>query len=146
MSNITATPLEQYVDLVARKRDLESEVNLIKKQLAPLEAQLIDDLAEEGLRSKTTAGGVTVYLNRKIYARAGELGKPAACKALREVGLGDLVEESFNTNTLSAHFRQIAKDYIAEHGHGATLDDLLPEPLRGAIHLSEDHRLGLTRG
>lgn len=144
MSVQTASTLDQYVDLTARKRDLETQVNILKKQLAPLEAQLVEELAQEGLRSKTTSGGTTVYLIRKIYARAGEAGKPAACKALRAAGLGDLVEESFNTNTLSAHFRQQAKAFIEEHGHGASLDQLLPEPLRGAIHLTEDHRLGLN--
>lgn len=147
MTDVTAppAPLDEFVALTARKRELETQINLIKKQLAPLEAQLVEDLAAEGLRSKTTSDGTAVYLIRKIYARAGDAGKPAACKALRKVGLGDLVEESFNTNTLSAHFRALAKDYIAEHGHGASLDELLDEPLRGVIHLTEDHKLGLTR-
>ncbi len=140
-----AAPLDEFVSLTTRKRDLEAQLNLVKKQLAPLEAQLVEDLAAEGLRSKTTSDGTTVHLIRKIWARAGDGGKPAACHALRDAGLGDFVEEGFNTSTLSAHFRELAKDYIAEHGHGAALDELLPEPLRGAIHLTEDHKLGLTR-
>ena len=136
---------DQYIDLVVRKRTLETEINQLKRQIAPLEEALIDELVEHGdRRTAVNQDGWSAHLIRKIWARPTQ-DKPAACHALREAGLGDFVEEGFNTNSLSAHFREIAKQYIAEHGHGASLDDLLPEPLRGAIALTEDTKLGLTR-
>lgn len=146
MTTVTEpTLLDKFVQITTRKRDLESEVNLLKKQLAPLEAQLLDEYAQEGVRSKATTDGATVYLNRKIWARAGDGGKPAACIALRNAGLGAFIEEGFNTNSLSAHFRELAKTREAEGAPLTDVADLLPEELRGAIHLTEDHKLGLTR-
>lgn len=143
MSEATATLLDTYVELNRRKRELEAEVNLLKKQIAPIEAELLDEYAAEGVRSKGTQDGATVYLTRKIWARATDLGKPAACAALKRAGLGDYVEEGFNTNSLSAYFRERAKELEEQTGAPVAIDDVLPSELRDVIALTEDHKLNI---
>lgn len=139
-----ATTLDQFVTLKDRKTDLERELRDIKEQLGPLEQQLIEAFAQEGVTGKRHAAtGKLVSISRRIWARAHAGDKPAACAALASAGLGDYVEESFNTNSLSAYFRELASQHEAAGQPVTDLEQLLPEPLRGAIDLTQDHTLSV---
>ena len=67
-------------------------------------------------------GRVTVYLERKIWAKCVEGNWPRAVEALKDAGLGDYVETKYNTSTFSAYLRELDR-----------AGQLLPEPLIGAI-------------
>ena len=115
-----------YAALTAERRKLESEVNAIKRDLADREAKLVEAFAEAGIQNIKTASGQTVYLNREIFARlAGD--QEEAHAAFRQAGLGDLIKEVVNTQTLRAYVRE--------------MDEALPEGLRPYIDVTEIYRM-----
>lgn len=138
------TTLDQFVALKDRKADLERQLRTIKDELTPLEQQLLDEFAAEGVAGKRHAAtGKLVSITRRIWARAHDGDKPAACAALQAAGLGDYVEQSFNTNSLSAYFRELAAQQESAGTPVADLQQLLPEQLRDAIDLTQDHTLSV---
>ena len=116
-----------YAALTAARRKLEFEVNAIKRDLADREAKLVEAFGEAGIQNIKTASGQTVYLNREIFARlAGD--QEEAHAAFRQAGLGDLIKEVINAQTLRAYVREM--DYHS-----------LPEGLRPYIDVTEVYRM-----
>lgn len=145
MATDTATSaLDQFVELKDRKTQLERELRDVKEQLGPLEQQLLDEFAAEGVSGKRHAAtGKLVSITRRIWARAHNGDKPAACAALQAAGLGDYVEPGFNVNSLSAYFRELASQRIDAGEPVTDLSSLLPPALVGAIDLTQDHQLSV---
>jgi hypothetical protein len=115
-----------YAALTAARRKLESEVNAIKRDLADREAKLVEAFGEAGIQNIKTASGQTVYLNREIFARlAGD--QEEAHAAFRQAGLGDLIKEVINAQTLRAYVRE--------------MDEALPEGLQPYIDVTEVYRM-----
>lgn len=140
------TTLGQVVELTDLKRTLDAELKRVKDELKPLEEAMLDEFAERGESSaRHAATGKLVYIRRQIWARAAE-DKAAACAALRAAGLDEFVAESFNTQSLSAYFRELAKNELEAKGIPTTqeaLEQLLDEPLRDAIALTQDNQIGV---
>ena len=144
MTTEATTALDQFVALKDRKADLERQLRLVKDELAPLEQALLEEFAAEGVSGKRHAGtGKLVSISRRIWARAIEGDKPSACEALREAGLDEFVAESFNTNSLSAYFRELLREENEAGDPVTDLDELLPEELLGHIELTEDLTLSV---
>jgi hypothetical protein len=139
------TVLDRFVTAKARKTDLERELRLIKDELSPLEEQLLELFTQEGVSGKRHAqSGKLVSITRQIWARAANGDKDAAAAALENVpGLAAFVQKGFNVQSLSAHFRELARNHLEETGEPAPLDQLLPTPLHGLIELTEDHTLSV---
>jgi hypothetical protein len=115
-----------YAALTAARRKLEFEVNAIKRDLADREAKLVEAFGEAGIQNIKTASGQTVYLNREIFARlAGD--QEEAHAAFRQAGLGDLIKEVINAQTLRAYVRE--------------MDEALPEGLQPYIDVTEVYRM-----
>ena len=115
-----------YAALTAERRKLEFEVNAIKRDLADREAKLVEAFGEAGIQNIKTASGQTVYLNREIFARlAGDQDEAHA--AFRQAGLGDLIKEVINAQTLRAYVRE--------------MDEALPEGLQPFIDVTEVYRM-----
>lgn len=135
---------DQFVALKMFKAQLDQAAKRVKEAIDPRERLLLDEFIAEGARSKRhAASGKLTYISRRIWARARGGDKAAACIALRDAGLGDYVEEGFNTNSLSAYFRELAKSLEDDTDMPPALDALLPAALRGVIDLTEDFQLGL---
>lgn len=129
----------QIVGLTEIKREVERALRTVKESLAPRHEQMLDTFAQRGETSaRHAASGQLVYVSRQLWARAAGGDKPAACSALKEAGLGDFVEEGFNVHSLSAYFRE-----LRERDGAIDVDSLLPAQLRGAIELTEDHKIGV---
>lgn len=136
--------LDQFVAATERKRKLEADLRVVKDEITPLTEQLLEQFAEEGVSGKRHAAtGRLVSITRKVWARAAGGDKTAASAALKKAGLGDYVEESFNTNSLSAYFREQVKARESEGQPVTDLTELLDPALRGAIELTEDHTLSV---
>jgi hypothetical protein len=139
MTTAETTSLDRYVELKAEKARIERDLRIVKDELAPLEAALLEEFATEGVSGKRHAGtGKLVSIARRVWARAADGDKDAAADALEAAGLGDYVQRGFNTNSLSAHFRELVKARQEAGDPVTDLDALLPEPLRGRIELTED--------
>ena len=101
--------LRRYVALEERRRKLEAEIDTIKAEVAELEQRLLPQFEQGGLQ-RVSIDGRTVYIERKLWARAKDGNKAAVCKALKRCHLGDYVEETFNTNSLSAYIRELDRE------------------------------------
>lgn len=126
--------LKRFSELAARRRELESELNAVRAEMAELEAYLLEAFEKAGI-SNVSVDGMTCYLHRQLWARAKEGNYERACMALREVGLGRLVEQRFNTNSLSAWVREHEAEGKA-----------LPSALADAIEVSEVFSVRTRKG
>lgn len=105
---MNAALLSQYTALHARKAALADDLAATNKDISALEAVLLEQFAEDGIQSIKTQDGPTVYLQVQLWARPIG-GRENAMEALRLAGLGDLVEETVNLQTLSAWCRERLK-------------------------------------
>lgn len=152
-----ANELDELVRLTIRKRALEAELNRVKQRIGNEDegltaAVLADWMARGSAGEKHAATGRTCFINHQIWARVPTqrgatdeekaAAKARANAALREAGLGDFIDEGFNTSSLSGFFREEIKrarargEVIADVG--AWLAAHYPK-LVGAIALTDDH-------
>lgn len=124
------------------KRRAKDELAAAEARCKELEPQALERMTEAGI-TKVTACGMTLYIHRQLWARPAarddedtDAAYGRACEALREAGLGSYVSERFNVNSLSALFRERARDQDWE-----TPEDLLEPALRGTIAVSEDYQV-----
>ena len=151
-------PLDELVRETQRKRQLEAEIRKINQRIAQVEAQVIDDLVDQGSTSTNHAAtGASVSMRRQVWAkvvRAGEKATPeekaAAAEALQRAGLGEFVKPDFNTTTVSAHFRELINGYDAEQQslpeHERVARDaasFLPPELDGYLELDDTPKLSV---
>jgi len=125
--------LKRFVALEERRRQLEAEVETLKTEAAELEQRLLPQFEQEGFE-KITVDGRTVYVERRLWAKAKDGDKAAVCKALKRARLGDYVEETFNTNSLSAYVRELDRE-----------ERPLPPSLREVLEVSEVFKLKTRR-
>lgn len=117
--------LHRYVELETRRRSIESELKDIKAETEGLEKELLANF-EQAAVSSVRHNGTTVYLHRQLWCSPKDGDYGATCAALRACGLGDLVQERFNTNTVSAYVRE--RDKAGE---------ALPQPLSNSLNIAE---------
>ena len=101
--------LKRFIALEERRRQLETEIDVVKAEAAQLEQLLLPEFERNGLE-KVSIDGRTVYLERKLWAKAKDGDKAAVCKVLKRAHLGDFVEETFNTNSLSGYVRELDRE------------------------------------
>jgi len=106
---MNAEQLRTYVNLEQQRLDLEARIDAIKKETAELEASLLPQFEQDAI-DRISIDGRTVYVERKLWAKAKDGDKSAVCKALKRCRLGDYVEESYNTNSLSAYIRELDRE------------------------------------
>lgn len=130
--------LRRYATLDQERLALRRRVAELAEELRPLEEQILEEIVQEGVpqaKVETPDGRVTVYLERKIWAKCTDEDWPRACAALRDAGLGDFVLERYNTTTFSAYLRELDKAGTP-----------MPEPLVGAIEADERLSIRTRRG
>lgn len=136
MSNDGQVDIERtrrYVELTKRKRQAEDDLDEVKKELARLEGQLLEDFEHAGVDSMRIDGH-TVYPHRQLFANARDGDKERAVEALRACGLHDYVKEQFNTQSLSAYVRELDE-----------LEEPLPQPLADALDVYEKFTLRVRK-
>ena len=125
--------LKRFVALEERRRELEGEIDRIKSEATELEQVLMPQFEQEGVE-RISIDGRTVYVERKLWAKAKDGDKAAVCKALKRARLGDYVEETFNANSLSAYVRELDRE-----------ERPLPPSLREVLEVSEVFHLRTRR-
>lgn len=149
----TGAPPQDTIRLFAEvdraTKVLDDALGRAKRTRDSMNERVLEALDQLGLKNAPLDGGPTVYQERVLWANAEK--DPAtdkgdyasACAALEEAGLGEYVERTFNVQRLSAYFREEEKRLEAERGPEAPpLDpeELLPEPLRGKVRLTESRK------
>lgn len=148
-----ADEIDELTRVTLRKRRLEAEVKRCNRRLEDLEPQVAEKLMEHGLKgAKHEATGASLSMSRKVWLkiiREGEKATPEekarVGQALVAAGLDEFVKEDFNSNTVSAYFREQIDQYdleqqqLPEHERvPRTVDSFIPEPLKGLIELTDD--------
>lgn len=118
-------------DLAAQKK---SDLDVTKKELEELQAQLLEQFAEDGVASmgvKIGSSRKTIYTARMLVA-TNLKGPEATAEACRRAGLEEMVKETVNANTLSAYVRQ-----MEEAG------EPLPDAFEGVVGTFEKFTVGV---
>ena len=100
--------VHHYIRLTKQKRQMETDLNKIKKQLTSMQDNVIDYFTIEGIQNLATKDG-TAYLHVDVHASliADETGDfEAAHAALIEADLDYLIKKGVNGQSLSAYVRQ----------------------------------------
>lgn len=154
MAETTANLVKKFIKLDQARRKHEDAVKSSKTEIAALEAELLKRF-EQSQTQRMNVAGVTVYVQSQLWASAAGGDKLAASSALKEAGLGDMVEETFNTQRLSAYVREqrdeIQERLSKEKGEKVVLtpEELLahlPEPLRMTLAVSEVYHIKSRKG
>lgn len=102
--------IHRMKQLIERKREIESELKLLNKEISRLEEFAMKEFIDNGVDS-IKVDGATMYLHRQLWAGVNEgFTKEQAAQELKEVGLGEYVQESFNMNSLSAYYREATRE------------------------------------
>jgi hypothetical protein len=121
--------LKRFVMIESRRRELETEIEALRAEAAQLEQALLPQFEHAGV-DRISLDRRTVYVERKLWAKAKDGDKAAVCKALRRARMGDYIEETFNTNSLSAYVRELDRE-----------ERPLPPTLAAVLDVSEVFKL-----
>jgi hypothetical protein len=117
--------LREWVDLEARKRELQSELEILDKKLDGIEPTLIDEMAAAGLSNikATTSTGrdMTVYINQQLWPQVSDPEK--LVRVMSEIH-PEFVKTSVNNQSLAGFLREEIKE-----GRG------IPAPLQGIVEM-----------
>ena len=118
--------LHGFIEATKLKKDLDARLKDATADLKGYEEELLQHFEGLGVES-LSAGDTTVYLHRQLWARAKDGNKEAVIHALKGTELEDMVQETFNTNTLSAWVRECEREGRA-----------IPETLKDTLAITED--------
>lgn len=99
----------EYAAAIGYKKKLEEQLGSIKDKIARLEDAVMNMMQEEQLDRLPINLGIdtiTLFIHRQLWAKPKDGDKERVVRTLKDVGLGDLVAESYNTNSLSAYVRE----------------------------------------
>ena len=116
--------LAKFAELDMRQKSLNAERNNVLKEIALIEAQVLEELVGAGVDAVKLSNGLTVRAASQIWAKVHD--KERAVEILRACGYGDFVTETFNSNQLSAVLRE-----LIDTGEG------LPKEFEGIIEANE---------
>lgn len=130
---MNTTAVNKLVELTLQKRELETRAKELAREIAEVEESLLEQFGEAGISSVRAEGG-TVSLSRQLWATCADGDYSRACAALEAAGLSEFVQNRFNSNTLSAYFRELDRDGRP-----------IPKALEGAIDVAERFTLRVTK-
>ena len=125
--------LKRFVALEERRRQLEAEIDTLKAEAAELEQALMPQFEQAGIE-RVSVDSRTVYVERKLWASAKNGDRQALCKALKRARLSQFVQETFNSQSLSALVREWDRDGRP-----------MPPSLREVLEVSEVFKLRTRR-
>jgi len=115
----------RYVELRRERDEVSAQLDRIKDEMRTLEDEIKLDFERTGMES-CRVNGMTIYINRQLWASAKDGDHDRLCAALAGAGFGDMIKTSVNTQSLSALVRE----------HDAAGDDL-PGALKEAVEVAE---------
>ena len=106
--------LKEFIRLEKEKKRLTTELDAAKKKLDELNTTITNQFVTAGTQAMTQDGR-TVYLARDIFANPSG-PKESVIEALKgNDDLKDYVSENYNTQSLSAYVREVAKEIGRAH-------------------------------
>lgn len=124
--------VKRYRDLRREAKRNEDARKALTAEADKLEREILEAFVDAEVQS-VQVDGSTVYLERKLWAQKETdpstdepVPTEVVVEALNAAGLGDFVQEGYNTNTLSAYLRDLDEN-----------EEPLPPALRGVIKAAE---------
>jgi hypothetical protein len=113
--------LMKYARLFRARKKLKKKYDALGKDLESMGSGLIEHLSENQIDKCNLHGGYVVYIDTKIWPKL-KASREKVVEALKAAGHGDIVNETFNTNSLASWLRELD-----------ALDQDVPEPLQDYI-------------
>ena len=127
--------INRYVNLVKKKRDLESQLKKVKAIIEEKEPEILQHFQKHSLQN-INLNGLTLYLKRELWAgRAKGVENEDAIKALQDAGLSEFASNRVNIASLSGYLRELDRD-----------SEPFPKALEGIINLKEVFKIGSRNG
>lgn len=126
----TSDLIKKFIQMTIDKRTADAALDTRKQDLAILEKQLIERMTDEEIQNMKALGyvaGLHRILRPYVKGTDDELAA-----GLRDAGMGDIVKETVNRNSLGTRLRE----YLAEQSEGGIDDSALPEPLASAVEMT----------
>jgi len=121
--------LREFTSLEKEKKNLEYELEKVKKKIANISQPIMDEFADKGIKN-INIDGRTVYIERKVWAKiADDKTKEEAIQAIKDAGYEILVSEGYNSQQLSSLLRELERS------------GKFPEEFKGVIEASEVFKL-----
>ena len=96
---------DRLKNLLEEKKSLEASVKALGAEIADLDNQLSDAMAEAEL-DRFSRGGCTYYLKSRLFASPIAGRKDEMMQALKDHGCDTMVVETVNVNTLASYIKE----------------------------------------
>lgn len=146
MPATTADLVNLFIELDQKRKSHEGAIDAIKEELARLETELMQRFENAGIQSMKSTSGYQVYVRRDLWAGAIDGQDALLVESLKLAGLGDMVKEKCNTQTLSAYVREIEKANFTTPQKPDLLIKALPAPMQAAVSVTEKYSLRTRKG
>jgi hypothetical protein len=149
MSATTKDLVKKFIKLDQSIKKKEGEVDKLKEEKGPLEAELLRRFQEGGIASMKSSTGVNVYIRRDLWSGAVDGNKDALHAAIKSVpDIANMVKETVNSQTFSAYVRERIDEHFGEDAKKKpveTLKEALPIALQPVTCISEKYSLRATK-
>ena len=108
-------PVGEFVALEAEKRLLEARLEQIAKSMALLQGEILDDWADNCVKSTNVAGFNVHIRNDFVCSKRKDVPTSDVCAAMKANGLGSLVSPGYNAQSLKSRIKEmVAEDQVPE--------------------------------
>ena len=104
---MNTTALKKYANLFFAKQKLKSKLKEIEERLAKQETILLNHLTDLEIDKVSLKGGISLFTRTVIWAKCKD--KQSAINAIKEAGEEWMIQEGFNSQTLSSFLRELDK-------------------------------------
>ena len=132
-ASVSMAAVRQMIRLTDEIDSLEAELKSLKADRTAIERELLEQMGATGV-DHLRLDDRTVYRSLTLRASVPAEKRAEAVAAMRAIGLGDLVTEGVNAQTLSAQVREWARGEVG-----------IPAEVRDLISVYEDRRIGVRR-
>lgn len=99
-------------EISAKMNDLKKEKELREEDLEKAGKVLREYMIEQGVPNMRFRGRL-IYIHTQFWAKPKDKDNERAVAALKECGLEWLVQEKFDTRTVSSHLRELAEQEVS---------------------------------
>ena len=137
--------LLEFARLDIKKDALKKELEETTERHKVLQKQILTAFEHLGMDSVKFCGH-SIYTFKQLWAKPADgVERAVVIAMLKKSGFKDYVSENFNTQSLSARFRELEKQYLEMHQQQPKegrkpfrLVDYLPKPLVKVLNLNPD--------
>lgn len=135
----------KFLDLSLEVRQLRARLAELVPQLKALQPALLGYLGAAGIKSLPVAD-YQLYSHREpwVYPAKG-ISRQQICVALKQAGLGKMVQENYSTQALTSYVKDLEQHHRLIVGLSGTLDKLLPAPLAASLAVVPDFSIRVRK-